>query len=96
MIRIITDFDDIQTAIYNFGKDETDFLLKTQISRLSKVIKQYRLKLMDLKDNLDDQNNSDVIRHLEYEISEHETFVHDHLEVLNKANNLYIDFMQLN
>ncbi len=76
-------------------KNETDNLLKNQISRLSRTIKQYRLRLMDLKETLASQTNTDEIRHIQYEIQEYQESVKDHLKRLEKVNGLYIDFIQL-
>lgn len=96
MFNNMSDFDNIQRVIQSYGKDETDCLLKSQISRLPKSIKQYRLRLMDLKESLASQTNSDEIRHLEYEIQEYQESVQNSLKMLQKINDLYIDFMQLN
>lgn len=96
MLKEISDYNDIKIVIHSYGKDETDDLLKNQISRLSKTIKHYRLRLMDLKESLATQTNSDEIRHLEYEIQEHQESVRDYLKKLKRVNDLYIDFMQLN
>ncbi len=94
-MKQFNDFDDIKVVVHSYGKDETDNLLKNQISRLSRTIKQYRLRLMDLKETLASQTNTDEIRHIQYEIQEYQESVKDHLKRLEKVNGLYIDFIQL-
>jgi len=94
-MKQFNDFDDIKVVVHSYGKDETDSLLKNQISRLSRTIKQYRLRLMDLKETLANQTNTDEIRHIQYEIQEYQESVKDHLKRLEKVNGLYIDFIQL-
>lgn len=69
--------DDLNQMLLRLSPDKADHLIILQNRQRTRLIRTYRLRLMELKNALEDETNSDMRFHLQYETEELESRIKD-------------------
>ncbi len=86
--------DEVKSLIKRLGIDETKSYLLSALSTLTRKVTELREEIYSLKESLNEENNSDEIRHLKYDLEEKQGLLADTLDELLASDSMYLCFKE--
>lgn len=90
----IRDYSKIKSLIEKLGIDGTDDYLRSELLILSKEVAATREQIYSIKEKINYQNNSDELRHLDFQLNELKELLDRLLKKLKHVDEIYISYKE--